>query len=212
MIHICFAVRQYCFESETSVASGLHRAELVDPRIERSRLVVRQAALIEFAESGYGGFTIESVAARAGVGRSTVYRHWGSKLALISDALETLNEQPAPDLSAASPREGVELLLRHLSETLADSAFSACIPALIEAAEHDPTVRDFHHGYSAQRRRTLVDTIAAGIQSGDFRSQIDPELASLTLAGALFYRRLMTGEPFDPGQIPELVDTVLDPR
>ena len=106
------------------MASEPHRAELVDPRIERSRLVVRQAALIEFAESGYGGFTIESVAARAGVGRSTVYRHWGSKLALISDALETLNEQPAPDLSAASPREGVELLLRHL-ELLFQQRFPA---------------------------------------------------------------------------------------
>lgn len=174
--------------------------------------MIREAALREFAEAGYGGFTIESVAARAGVGRSTVYRHWGSKLALIADALETLNEQPAPDLTDATPRKRVEHLLRHLTDILADSPFSTCIPALIEAAERDATVRDFHHGYSARRRQTLVDTIAAGIDSGDFPTTLDPDLASLALVGALFYRRLMTGEPLDPALVPDLVDAVLGPR
>ena len=46
---------------------------------------------------GYAGFRMESVAARAGVGRSTLYRHWPDKAALIADALETLNVQPNPD-------------------------------------------------------------------------------------------------------------------
>ena len=185
--------------------------QFLDPRIERSRRVIRQAALIEFAESGYGGFTIESVAARAGVGRSTVYRLWGTKLALISDALEVLNEQPAPDFTAARTREGVETLLRHLSETLAGSAFSACIPALVEAAEHDAGVRAFHHRYSAVRRQVLTDAITAGIDAEELSPTIDPDLASLALAGALFYRRLMCDKPFDPGQVCDLVDTVLGP-
>lgn len=186
-------------------------ADFVDPRIERSRRVIRQAALAELAASGFGGFTIESVAARASVGRSTVYRLWGNKLALIADALETLNEQPRPELSAANSREGVELLLRHLAETLADSALSACIPALVEASEQDRSVRTFTHRYSAVRRQTLTDTIAAGIACGDLPPTIDPELASLALSGALFYRRLMTAEPFDSAQIPGLMDTVLGP-
>lgn len=188
------------------------REQLADPRIERSRRVIRQAALSELAEAGYGGFTIESVAARAGVGRSTVYRHWDSKLALIADALETLNEQPTPDFTDGTPRERVEHILRHLTEVLADSPFSTCIPALIEAAERDATMRDFHHRYSARRRQTLVDTIAHGIDSGDFPTTLDPDVASLALAGALFYRRLMTGEPLDPALVPTLVDTVLGPR
>jgi AcrR family transcriptional regulator len=47
-----------------------------DPRIEHSRRVICGAALKEFAEAGYSGFRMESVAARAGVGRSTLYRHW----------------------------------------------------------------------------------------------------------------------------------------
>lgn len=183
----------------------------VDPRIERSRRIIREAALVELAETGYGGFTIEGVASRAGVGKSTVYRHWGSKIALIADALETLNEQPAADLGDGTARERVERLLRHLAEVLVDSTFAACVPALVDAAERDPAVRDFHHAYSARRRQTLADTIATGVASGEFPTDLDPDLASLALAGPLFYRRLMTGEPLNPALIPDLIAMVLGP-
>lgn len=103
----------------------------LDPRIARSRTAIRAAALDELGEAGYGGFSIESVAARAGVGRSTVYRHWDGKLDLIADALDSLNVQPGPEI-AGSPRERVEQILLHLVDVLGDSPFSACIPALIQ--------------------------------------------------------------------------------
>ena len=48
--------------------------------------------------------------------------------------------------------------------------------------------------------RCLIDEISRGIRQGEFRSDLDPELATAALLGTLFYRRLMTGEPFDPGQ------------
>lgn len=182
----------------------------LDPRIERSRRVIQQAALQEFAEAGFGGFTIESVAARAGVGRSTVYRHWRGKLELIADALETLNEQPAPPLDGSvSAREGVEEILRHLAENLAAPPFSAFVPALVDAAERDETVRDFHVRYAARRRQRLTETIRSGVRSGELAPTLDPELASLALAGAVFYRRLISCDPLDPDRVPELVDVVL---
>ncbi len=182
-----------------------------DPRVERSRRVIRQAALAELAGAGYGGFTVESVAQRAGAGKSTVYRLWGSKLTLIADALETLNEQPPRGPGGGTPRERVERLLRHLAEALVDSTFSACVPALIEAAERDPAVRDFLHNYSTHRRQTLADTIAEGVTSGAFAAGLDPDLAAAAVAGPIFYLRLMTAEPFDPARVPHLVDTVLGP-
>src|SRR5205807_9252928 len=61
-----------------------------DPRIERSRRVILEAALAELGEAGYGALTIESVAPRAGVGKSTIYRHWSGKLTLVEDAFRTL--------------------------------------------------------------------------------------------------------------------------
>jgi TetR/AcrR family transcriptional regulator of autoinduction and epiphytic fitness len=180
-----------------------------DPRVERSRMVVLRAAVEELADVGYGAFTIESVAARARVAKSTIYRHWPDKLSLIADAFETFHEQMVPSIDDAPPRERVERLIRHVAEIVVDSTFSRCIPAMIEGAERDPRVREFHHRYSAERRQALVDVIAEGVASGDFPAHVDPELATLALLGPIFYRRLMSTEPFDPQRAGELVTAVL---
>lgn len=154
---------------------------------------------------------MESVAARARVGRSTLYRHWPDKSALIADALETLNVQPDPgrEHPAGTAREQVEILLEHLARALSDSAVSACIPALVHAAETEPDVRRFFHTYSAQRRHRLTATIASGVADGQFPARVDPEAASVALSGALFYRRLATAEPADTDFLRALIDTVL---
>jgi TetR/AcrR family transcriptional regulator of autoinduction and epiphytic fitness len=182
-----------------------------DPRVERSRRVVLQAALDELGEVGYGAFTIESVAARAGVGKSTIYRHWADKLAVIADAFETFHVEMVPSVETGSVRERVTRLVGHVAEIVVDSTFSVCIPALIEGAERDPRVRAFHHRYSAARRQSLIDIIAEGIAIGELPAHLDPELATLALLGPIFYRRLMTNEPFDPARASELVDTVFGP-
>src|SRR5262249_39485671 len=62
----------------------------VDPRIERSRAVILEATLDELADVGYGAFTVEGVARRAGVSKATVYRHWDGKLELVADAVSRL--------------------------------------------------------------------------------------------------------------------------
>jgi hypothetical protein len=83
---------------------------------------------------------------------------------------------------------------------------------LIEGAERDPRVREFFYGYSAERRQALVDVIDRGIREGEFRPEVDPELATIALLGTIFYRRLMTGEALAPRDAGALVDTVLGPR
>jgi TetR/AcrR family transcriptional regulator, regulator of autoinduction and epiphytic fitness len=188
-----------------------YKWQLADPRIEHSRRVICRAALQEFAEAGYSGFRMDSVAARAGVGRSTVYRHWPNKAALIADALETLNTQPDPvrDLGEGTARQRVEVILTHLAEVLGDSPLSDCVPALVHAAETEPAMRDFHHAYSARRRQRLTDAIAAGVEAGEFPPRLDPDAAATALAGAMFYRRLMTADAPDADFITRLVDTVL---
>jgi TetR/AcrR family transcriptional regulator of autoinduction and epiphytic fitness len=192
-------------------ASGTRVAALADPRVERSRQVILQAALDELGEVGYGRFTIESVAARAGVGKSTIYRHWSDKLRLIADAFETFHVQMVPSVESGSARQRVERLVRHVAEVVVDSTFSICIPALIEGAERDPRVRAFHHRYSAERRQSLVNVIAEGVAAGEFAGHVDPEIACLALLGPIFYRRLMSGEPFEPERAADLVTAVLGP-
>jgi hypothetical protein len=70
-------------------------------------------------------------------------------------------------------------------------------------------VREFHHRYSAERRQALIDLIALGIDAGEVSPQVDPELATTALLGAIFYRRLMTSSPLEPGEAGRLVDLVL---
>ena len=184
-------------------------ARRADPRVERSRQVILRAALDELGEAGYGAFTIESVAARAGVGKSTIYRHWRDRVALIADAFEVSHEHAVPPIEGLTAREGLARLLRHLAEIVTDPAFSAPIPALIEGAERDPRLREFRHRYSALRRQSLTNLIRQGAADGEFLTQADPELAAQALLGPIFYQRLLTSEPFDPNRVSELIDTVL---
>jgi TetR/AcrR family transcriptional regulator of autoinduction and epiphytic fitness len=182
-----------------------------DPRVERSRQAVLRAALGELGEAGYGAFTIESVAARAGVAKSTIYRHWPDKVTLIADAFEAAHEQAVPSIAGLTSREALRRVLCHVAEVVVDSVFSSCIPALIEGAERDPRLREFRHRYSAARRQSLAGLIARGVAEGEFRAPVDPELAAQALLGPIFYQRLMTSEPFDPRLVGDLIDMVLGP-
>jgi AcrR family transcriptional regulator len=171
--------------------------------------LILKAALEELGTLGYGAFAIESVAARSGVAKSTIYRHWPSKLALIADAFRTFHEEEGPDLADGSPRERLVRIVRHVAEVVSGSTFSACIPALIDGAERDAGLRAFHHQFQAEARGPLLAVIVEGIVAGDFPSRPDPALVAEAIVGLIFYRRLMTGEPFDPNHAAELVAAIL---
>jgi AcrR family transcriptional regulator len=180
----------------------------LDPRVERSRRVILEATLDELGEIGYGAMTIESVARRAGVGKATIYRHWQGKLDLLADALETM-KRPVPPPTEGSARERIVALLEALVDTLGESRWSRCMPALIDAAARDETVQRFHRQFVAARRQVMVGLIVEGIDAGELAADLDPVLTSELLAGPIFYRRLMTGEPFPPSLARQIVDLVL---
>jgi TetR/AcrR family transcriptional regulator of autoinduction and epiphytic fitness len=185
--------------------------EEIDPRVARTITVVRRAVLEQLGDVGYGALTIEAVAARSGVAKSTIYRHWNDKLALIADAFEAAHVEHVPNVATGTSRERIERLVAHVAEILVDSTFSRCIPALIEGAAQDPRLRDFHYRYSSERRKGLVGLVAEGVTAGEFASDTNPELAAVALLGAIFYYRLMCPRPFVPQQASQLVRTVLPP-
>ncbi|MBW3605036.1 MAG: TetR/AcrR family transcriptional regulator [Actinobacteria bacterium] len=187
-------------------------SDRIDPRITQTRRVVREAVLDELADAGFGGLTVESVAARAGVGKSTIYRHWRDRLDLVADALEQLNRQPGPQPDGGTARKQIEQLVHHFATAMGDPRLSATVPALIEAAERDASIAEFFHRYNAQRRQTLVDAIAAGIEAGELPGHLDSELTALALIGPILYRRLMTGEPLSTAQVTDLVATAIGPE
>jgi AcrR family transcriptional regulator len=183
-------------------------AEAIDPRIARTRRLVLDATIALLAECGYGGVTIEAVAARSGVAKSTIYRHWPGRLELIHDAFHEL-KPPVTTCDEGSTRERIVQVLEDLARLTRASTWSSCLPSLIDAAEHDPEARALHGQLAATGRRTLVDLLAAGVSSGELPPGLDPELMAEALAGPILLRRLMSLEPLEPEQVRDLVDQLL---
>jgi TetR/AcrR family transcriptional regulator of autoinduction and epiphytic fitness len=182
--------------------------EELDPRVERSRRVILEAVLDELGAVGYGALTIEAVAARAGVGKSTVYRHWPGKLELVEDAFRTL-KAPVVVPEGGDLRAKVVGLLEQIACLVEQSTYSTCMPALIEASERDPEVRDFHRRFSSERRAVLVGLLRDAVEGGELPPGTDPEIVADALVGTIFLRRLMLHEPLDPSLAPVLVDQLL---
>jgi AcrR family transcriptional regulator len=174
-----------------------------DPRVVESRRRVHDAVLAELVEVGYGGLTIDAIASRAGVARSTVYRHWPSVRDVVVSALEARSTQPPPQPTQA-PRERVVGLVEHLIEALHGSGGSLAI-ALAGAAEADPELARIHRADSARRFGALVEAVAAAAP------HIDERLAASALAGAVTYHRLVLGEPLGTADAEPLVAMVLGP-
>ncbi|HSB84912.1 MAG TPA: TetR/AcrR family transcriptional regulator [Ilumatobacteraceae bacterium] len=179
-----------------------------DPRVERSRRVILEAVLAELGDVGYGAMTIEGVAARAGVGKSTIYRHWPGKLELVEDAFRTVKAEVAVP-QQGSIRDRVISILEQVADLVADSTYSACMPALIEAAERDPTVHDFHCRFSTERRAVLVSLLRKAVESGELAAGTDPEILADALVGPILMRRLMLGLPITREMATDLVDQLL---
>jgi AcrR family transcriptional regulator len=179
-----------------------------DPRVERSRRVILEAVLAELGDVGYGAMTIEGVAARAGVGKSTIYRHWPGKLELVEDAFRTVKAEVAVP-QQGSIRDRVISILEQVADLVADSTYSACMPALIEAAERDPTVHDFHCRFSTERRAVLVSLLRKAVESGELAAGADPEILADALVGPILMRRLMLGLPITREMATDLVDQLL---
>jgi AcrR family transcriptional regulator len=196
---ISFATSLYRYA--TYVSRNLTTSAHEDPRVERSRAVVRRAAVEVLAAGGWRSFSIDAVAARAGVARSTIYRHWPDKISLLIDALESHSDQPPPR-SDTTPRQRVVELVEHLASAMVDAERSPIVPALVDAAERNPAVRAVHRAFNERRRSALTSALADAGAS-------EPELLARALAGAVIYSRIMTDDPLPPRRAGALVDAVL---
>jgi TetR/AcrR family transcriptional regulator, regulator of autoinduction and epiphytic fitness len=185
---------------------------VTDPRVERSRRRGREAALAELVDRGLGGFQVESVAARAGLGKSTIYRLWGDGRSLVLDALEHLSRQPPPPPGGGSPRRRVHDLVSHLVTAWGPgSPTGDALPALADAAARDPELGAAVRAFSASRMAALVTAVGDAAEAGEARAGTDPALAARALAGAVLVSRLLGPAPLEEADVDPLLETVLGP-
>ena len=197
----------------TAAGKARHEAEAdveaCDPRVARSRAAVLEATLELLGEAGHTGATVEAIAERSGVAKTTIYRHWPSRGPLLFDALhsgiEKIDVTPTGDV-----RADLLACVQGLATKLRDPRQSRIMATMIDAAESDPELADLAVRFTAERQAAVAGILRAGIEAGELDPGIDVELGGRMIGGALFYCRLMLHAPADEAQVEKVVDQVLD--
>ncbi|MFF3874270.1 TetR/AcrR family transcriptional regulator [Streptomyces sp. NPDC001978] len=187
-------------------------------RSERSRRAIYAAALALVAEAGYPKTTVEGIAARAGVGKQTIYRWWSSKADVLLEAFLDLGEQAARDLGQEPyviPDTGdlaadLKTVLRATVDELLDPRFEA--PARALAAEglvNEPLGREFVTKLLEPQLQLYVDRLRSAQDAGAVRPEVDPRIALELFVSPLAQRWLQHTGPISYDYTDTLVDYAL---
>jgi AcrR family transcriptional regulator len=179
-------------------------------RSERSHEAILAATQELLVERGYRELTIEGIAARAGVGKQTIYRWWPSKAALVLEAYLVGQKAVPPPQEHTTTPEDIRGLLGWLIAVLAEPTGGHVVAGLVGDLQHDPVLAEgFHRNVVPARREAMLAALERGRQRGEIRADADLELAVDVLHGAVFYRLLLSGEPLDAPFAESLVEQVL---
>jgi AcrR family transcriptional regulator len=159
-------------------------------------------------ETGYGALTIEAVASRAGVGKTTIYRRWPSKLELAIEAVSEM--QPAlPTEDTGSLMGDFIAFQRGQIARVAPGPLPRIVPRLIaESVSDDPLYEAVQRKLIAPLRAAIGEVLRRGVDRGELRGDLDLDLATDIVHGTVVYRILMSqGDlPTAAGAVPRLFD------
>jgi AcrR family transcriptional regulator len=181
----------------------------IDPRVERSRVQVLHATLELLGEVGYGDLTIEAVAARSGVAKSTIYRHWKGKLELVTDAFTELKVAESPPGPGPVAQRVTEMLTELAADVIDPSWRITCLPALIEASARCEEVAEMSRDLSEAGMGRLMAVLDEGVAAGELPADLDTGLLADALVGPIFLRGLFHRRPVQPDEVAGLVALLL---
>ena len=150
-----------------------------------------------FAEVGLEGLTVEGVAARAGVGKATIYRRYPGKVELVVAAARCFTHvrQAPPD--TGSTRGDLAALVDGLISMLTTTPLGRALPILVAARTRVPELDIAYSEIVAEKRARSTTVIRRGIERGDLRADVDPEIVVDCFVSPIFYRFLVTDAPLD---------------
>jgi AcrR family transcriptional regulator len=182
------------------------------PRSERAdRAIIDATLALLVEEGGVVGVTIEAVAARACVGKTTIYRRWPNKEALIIEALASLKE-PDPELAGVSVRDDLVSLARALGVEKGDKRRVGVYWSVFGRGgdKHPELHRRFMRDVVEPRREVMREVLRRGIETGELRPDIDVDLVMVIIIGAIVQRATAYGAGPVPDDFAEqVVDTAL---
>jgi len=157
------------------------------------------------------GLTVEGVAVRSGVAKSTIYRRWRSKEDLaLAALLEVIQQEPRPVRHVGSTRSALVAYLGRLIENLNSKLYGRVIRGLISDLGVDlELARGFRERVLARRVAAVRELLQRGIERGELRRDLDLEIAVDLLLGPIYYRLLISGEPLTSAFVDRLVRGVM---
>jgi len=179
-------------------------------RSERSHRAIVTATQELLGEQGYRALTIEGVAARAGVGKQTIYRWWPSRAALVLEAYLAGSDEVVLPRTRTSTRADVRALLDWLVAVLAQPIGGRVLAGLVSDLKDDAELAErFQRDVVPARRQAMLAALERGRTRGEIRADADLDLAVDALHGAVFYRLLLSGAPLDAAFTKRLASQVL---
>ncbi len=175
-----------------------------DPRVVRTRQAVREAVRSLVQRAGFEAVSHQKVAAEAGIGRATVYRHWPKRTDLLLDAIAEI-EAPRDWQTSGDLATDLARGLERLQRTLSSSPLVPELVALIGRAEWDAELRETKAALLAAGTAGLRQALEAAIERRELPADHDLDTTIARLAGPLFYRRVLAHAPLDDAFVTTII-------
>jgi AcrR family transcriptional regulator len=173
------------------------------PRSGATTEAILRAALRVVAERGFQGATLDEIVGVAGSSKPTVYRRWGSKAALLGEAVRFALREAGSE----APRTGdavhdLRVVLKSMARALSTTELGGAVRAVVGAADGDAELGRVVRAMDASRRQLLHALLAHGQRQSRRLTELDID----RLVGALYFRFLVRRQPIGPAFVDELVD------
>ena len=180
------------------------------PRSSETEQAILQATRELLVEAGVHGLTVEKVAARAGVAKTTIYRRWRDKdelaLAVVLDMVEQVVQLP----ELGDTRAELLAFVNAAVDVLGSTLMGRVMQGLVSDLATDPELaRAFRDRVVSVRDAEVERLVERGVTRGDLRPETDPMTVHDLLIGPVYYRLLLTGQPLDRAFARRTVDAVL---
>ncbi|MBM7086674.1 TetR/AcrR family transcriptional regulator [Micromonospora humidisoli] len=180
----------------------------VDVRVQRSKAAVLAQTYELLTSGGIGGVSIDEVSRRSGVAKTTIYRHWPSRAALLVEACSTIGSTSAvPDTGSFDG--DLTALTEELAEQLRSARWATVLPSIVDVAERDPELAGLHADLHARILAPFGVVTERARARGELAADRGPADVTAAVAGPLFYRRWFSREPLDAVFVARVVEDAL---
>ena len=180
----------------------------MESRAERCRNLVLDATADVIVAVGVERMSVDEVARRSGVAKTTIYRHYPSKGALVAAAVNAVMDFPTvPDTGTL--RGDILACFDHSIKHTYDSRLGSMMLSVMDAARRDPELQALLGDYTERRRRSLKAELRRAVATGVLPGELDVDHTVTVLTAPMFYTKMVLEAPVTPALVERVVDDVL---